>query len=230
MAKYLSIYNEKECRIISDDIKNYCFVEVLGGDVLKSKWNRYGLIPFDINSEIVAIEPPINVSIGLPEVNSEGLFIKHCNDWEKFKKEVKIYKFKSGYTSKTGVGIQVWDEKGNVVFNSSEKQMKIIDNIKISSEEDFGYHYPFLKKNYGCDVAIMPVYGPKLRIDGGDDGGGNYIEYSEYPCIGLSSKSSIFLESNRQEFIGDPNLYLSGLPFGCFANFLIFNVEGLKGK
>ena len=228
MDKYLSVYNEKERRIISDNIKNYSFIEVLSGKVIKSKWNRNGLIPFDIHNEIVAIQPPMDVVIGLPEINSEGLFIKYCTDWNRFKKETKIYKFKSGFSSKNGFGLQVWDKNGSTVFNSSAMQMKVVDNITLQSDEYYGYKYPFDKKAYKCDVAILPVYGPEIYIDGGEDGGGNDIAIGEIPCIGLSNKNTVFLSNFKRTNIGTDNLDFHGLPIGCFANFLVFDVSGLK--
>lgn len=239
MVKYLSIYNNEECPIITSNSKNFEFIEVVDGKNISGENDKL-LFPFDYKSEIIGVQMLSSAKITDTYVGENGLLLRlsrlevDSNHVNANTIKTNIYRFGTSKKNTESVGLQVFAEDGSVIYNSSNRQLKIIDNIKLYRDKNYRYILPFKRKRYPVDVAIFPVYMPLLFISGLDvEHWAIEYTYSEISVWMSDTKTVCLNEKKVKELVEldaiDKKKYKpDGIPVGVTANILVFDVSGLK--
>ena len=238
MAKYLSIYNDEEYPIITDNSKNFEFIDVTEGKNISGRKDEL-LLKFDYRKEIVGVQMLSSASIKDVDIRKDGLLLYLDSievasgrvDANKIK--TNVYRFGTSRNNASGIGFQVFSEDGSIIYNSSNRQLKIIDNIKFYQDGNHRYILPFKRKRYPVDIAILPIYMPLLFIGSMEveDWAMEYI-YSEL-SIWMSDTKTLCLNEKRitelidLETINKKTYDQGGIPDGATANILVFDVSGL---
>lgn len=239
MAKYLSIYNDEEYPIITDNSKNFEFIDVVEGKNTSGRKDEL-LLKFDYSTEIIGVQMLSDATIKDVYIGRDGLSLTldHTDvnsgrvDANKIK--TNVYRFGTSRNNTNGVGLQVFGEDGAIIYNSSNRQLKIIDNIKFYQDESNRYILPFKRKRYPVDIAILPIYMPSLFIESLDveDWAIEY-RYSEL-SVWMSDTKTICLDEDEIKDLVDlsainkKNYDPGGIPDGATASILVFDVSGLK--
>lgn len=240
MVKYLSIYNDKEYPIITDNSKNFEFIDVKEGKNTSGRKDEL-LLKFDYSTEIIGVQMLSNATIEDVYIGRDGLSLTlnrmevDSGRFDANKIKTNVYRFGISRNNTNGVGLQVFGEDGAIIYNSSNRQLKIIDNIKLYQDESNRYILPFKEKRYPVDIAILPIYMPTLFIESMDiEDWGTEYRYSAISVWMHDTKTLCLDEDTLRDLVQfnsprDRETYdPGGIPEGTTANILVFDVNGLK--
>lgn len=144
MSNYIEIRNKNGIVTVNDDYKNLAFVKKQNGNEIV---NSYKNIEIDsrIGVAAIAVSSP-NVKICRPDTcyvrkengdgNLVGQVLKVASGVEE-KNSINVYYFNYVNKADGTVGIIVYNQEGEVVYNSNLKYLKILDIVTTAGT----YHY-----------------------------------------------------------------------------------------
>lgn len=145
MSNYIEIRNKNDIVTINDDYKNLSFVKKQNGnEIVNSKGfieidSRIGVAAIAVSSPNVKIcrtdECRVRVENG--DGNLVGQVLKVASGIEE-KNSINVYYFNYLNKADGTVGIIAYNQKGEVVYNSNLKYLKILDIVTTAGT----YYYP----------------------------------------------------------------------------------------
>lgn len=145
MSNYIEIRNTNGIVTINDDYKNLSFVKKQNGNEIINSYHfieidsRIGVAAIAVSSPNVKIcrEDQCRVRVKNGDGNLVGQVLEVASGIEE-KNSINVYYFDYANKADGTVGIIVYNSKGEVVYNSNLKYLKILDIVTTAGT----YHYP----------------------------------------------------------------------------------------
>ena len=145
MSNYIEIRNANSIVTINDDYKNLSFVKKQNGNEIINSYHfieidsRIGVAAIAASSPNVKIcrEDQCRVRVQKGDGNLVGQVLEVASGIEE-KNSINVYYFNYDNKADGTVGLIVYNQKGEVVYNSNLKYLKILDIVTTAGT----YNYP----------------------------------------------------------------------------------------